>query len=441
MRLWISSSVERIRVSFFFLPMAAVVLAIFAAFGTVWLDSGIDNAARLPLVLTSTVESARSILSTIAGATITFAGVAFSISLLVIQLGSSQFSPRVVHTLFRDSFNKRVMALVVGTFTYCVVVLRSVRSPLESGGDAVIPNLSVAIALILGIGAILATVAFINHSAHSMDVSEILDRAARESIEQVRRERWAPDEGVADGPSSKAAIAERSEPASYVVRFDRSGWVQQIDLETFGQLVPDGGFIELHTTAGSFAVDGTLLCSMSHEPDDVEAFDDAVRSAVGIGANRTAQQDTSYGLRQIVDVALRGLSPGINDPTTAQDAIFHAATVLYEVLRRDAPPRVRCLDHGGFLLQPDRMSYQDFVQLAFEEIRRSAAPHPAVCVYVLEAIRLVREALDADGLGDRAPELEVQARLMLQESERSDVVGHDHELVRHAYRQRFERTG
>ena len=102
------------------------------------------NTAELPLGLTSTVDSARAVLSTIAGATITFAGIAFSVSLLIIQLASSQYSPRVVHTLFRDPFNRRVMGLVVGTFTYCVIVLRSVRSPLEQGGQPIIPNLSVA---------------------------------------------------------------------------------------------------------------------------------------------------------------------------------------------------------------------------------------------------------------------------------------------------------
>ena len=104
-------------------------------------DRHVDTTlADLPLGFTSTVESARTLLGVIAGATISFAGIAFSVSLLIIQLASSQYSPRVVHTLFRDPFNKRVMALVVGTFTYCVVVLRSVRSALDPGGDPVDPQ-------------------------------------------------------------------------------------------------------------------------------------------------------------------------------------------------------------------------------------------------------------------------------------------------------------
>ena len=139
MNLRISSLFERLRSSLFFVPMFAVVLA--AALGVAGLavDRRVDaTLADLPAGFTSTVESARTVLGVIAGATISFAGIAFSVSLLIIQLASSQYSPRVVHTLFRDPFNKRVMGLVVGTFTYCVVVLRSVRSALDPGSGIVV---------------------------------------------------------------------------------------------------------------------------------------------------------------------------------------------------------------------------------------------------------------------------------------------------------------
>ena len=138
----LKTSLERVRASLFFIPMLGVVAAIVLSQVGIAVDDRFDTA-RWPLGLTSTVESARAVLSTIASATITFAGIAFSISLLLIQLASSQYSPRVVHTLFRDPYNKRVMALVVATFTYCLIVLRAVRSSLEQGGEPVIPNLSV----------------------------------------------------------------------------------------------------------------------------------------------------------------------------------------------------------------------------------------------------------------------------------------------------------
>ena len=211
MNLRISSLVERLRSSLFFVPMLAVIVAAVLAFAGLAVDRHVDTTlADLPLGFTSTVESARTLLGVIAGATISFAGIAFSVSLLIIQLASSQYSPRVVHTLFRDPFNKRVMALVVGTFTYCVVVLRSVRSALDPGGDPVIPNISVAIAVVLGIATILAIVAFINHSAHAMDVSEILERIRRETTDQIRAE-WTLAEPRLDHRRSNPAATCRAD--------------------------------------------------------------------------------------------------------------------------------------------------------------------------------------------------------------------------------------
>ncbi len=236
MRLRLSRLVERTRASLFFVPVVGVVISIAGASVTIWIDSRLDLAGDdLPLGVTSTVASARAVLSTVAGATMTFAAIVFSISLLIIQQASSQFSPRVVHTLFRDPFNKRVMGLVMGTFTYCLVVLRSVRSLDESGGDVVIPNLSVAIAVVLGIATIISIAAFLNHSAHSMDVSEILDRIENEAIGHARRE-WSVAESDTP-PLEPIAVPDHS---AHVVRFDRSGWVQQIDTDALLDGLPDG---------------------------------------------------------------------------------------------------------------------------------------------------------------------------------------------------------
>jgi len=328
MRLQGSAWLERFRASLFFVPMLAVFGSITLGFASLALDRHIDmSGTDLPFGFTSTVNSARALLSTIAAATMAFAGIAFSVSLLIIQLASSQYSPRVVHTLFRDPYNKRVMALVVGTFTYCIIVLRSVRSPLEQSGDAVIPNVSVAVAVVLGITTILAIVAFINHSAHAMDVSEILERIRHEAVAHVKRE-WSPSEAgtqaAADGQQPTASTDGMS---SFVIRFDRSGWLQQLDADALLECVPQGGVMRLVTYPGRYVIEGTPLCTLTPRPDDEDAVARHVCTSVVVGATRTMQQDTSYGLRQLADIALKALSPGIKDPTTAQDAIFYSAAV------------------------------------------------------------------------------------------------------------------
>jgi len=434
MRLRLRSLIERLRSSLFLVPMAAVVVAIGAGLGSVVIDSRLDeNGADLPLVLASTVESARALLSTIAGATITFAGIAFSVSLLVIQLASTQFSPRVVHTLFRDPFNRRVMGLVVGTFTYCVMVLRSVRSPLEEGGDPVIPNLSMSVAVALGIAAILGVIAFINHNAHAMDVSEILERVKRDAMTQIREE-WAPTEDAeppSPGPASAVTEARRC------VRFDRSGWIQMIDTGALLRCAPDGATIVVHTFAGRYAVEGSRFCTIAPGvPDDMDATDDDIRAAVALGDTRTMQQDVSYGLRQLADVALRALSPGVNDPTTAQDSILHATALLAELLRRSPPGPVRdgC---GRTLVFAEAPNHVGLIRLTFEETRRAAAGLPTFCVYLLEALSLLTESVGSDLTDAARNEIADQARLVVAGSERSDPLAADLAAVREAYRTRF----
>lgn len=401
---------ERLRSSWFFVPMVAVVLAAGLGVLSLRVDQRLDSTlVDLPIGLTSTVESARSLLGVIAGATISFAGIAFSVSLLIIQLASSQYSPRVVHTLFRDPFNKRVMALVVGTFTYCVVVLRSVRSALDAGGDPVIPNLSVAVAVLLGIATILAIVAFINHSAHAMDVSEILDRIRRETTDHVRAE-WTP----ADPNRSSPPLPESPGLApSSSIRLNRSGWVQKIDTDELLGCIPDHATLIVETYAGRYAIERTLFATLTPAIADVD-FDEmerAILASVSVGATRTMQQDVSYGLRQLVDVAVKALSPGINDPTTAQDAIFHAAAVLSELLRHDPPSSVM-VAASRTVVMAHQPTHDELIGLAFDEIRQAGSHHPRVCMYLLGAIEALVESLEAAGLGDRTHALHRQARLV-----------------------------
>jgi uncharacterized membrane protein len=436
MNLRVSALVERIRSSLFFIPMLAVLAATALGLGLLAVDRRVDDdVAELPLVFTSTVESARTLLGTIAGATISFAGIAFSVTLLILQLASSQYSPRIVHTLFRDPFNKRVMALVVGTFTYCVVVLRSVRSALDSEGEPVIPNLSVAFAVLLGIGAILAIVAFIDHNAHAMDVSEIMERIRRDTTQRIRAS-WEPSEP--GDPHDDAPPTPAAEPGS-VIRAANSGWIQQIDTTAIVSCLPSGATAYVHTSAGRYVIEHGRLLSISPAVDD-DDLADGMRAAFAIGDTRTMQQDVTYGLRQVVDIAVKALSPGINDPTTAQDAMSHAAAVVSELLRRRPPPAT-IVDDDRHVVMADQPSYDDIVRTAFDEVRRAAAAHPTVCVYLLEILASLVESLSADGFRSRTAELRRQAHLVVEGCGRNSPLPDDIASVRGAYAHRFAGPG
>ena len=203
--------------------------------------------------------------------------------------------------------------------------------------------------------------------------------------------------GASPSPSVPEPIEAPDHPA-HIVRFDRAGWVQQIDTAALLAGLADGTTAWVHTYPGRYAIPGAPLCALSTVPDDVEATEQTIFDAVSTGNTRTMQEDISFGLRQMADVGLKALSTGINDPTTAQDSIFHGAAVLAELLRRDPPPRELKGDRDRRVVLVEQPTGDDLVRLAFGELRRAAATQPTVCIYLLEALHLLREGLDAAGL-------------------------------------------
>jgi uncharacterized membrane protein len=210
---------ERARGSLFFVPAMFVLAALAAAAAMLRVDAYLsESVVRLPPFLESTTESARSLLSTIAAATITVAGVVFAITLVSIQLASSQFSPSVIPGFLRDSRQQRVMGLAVGTFAYSLVVLRAVRGPTESGLQF-IPHASSALSLVLAIVTILALIAFLDRSARTMQVGSIIHRLTSETTRRIRE--LYPDR--AGRPQVSLDETERPSGDGHLVRATASG--------------------------------------------------------------------------------------------------------------------------------------------------------------------------------------------------------------------------
>jgi uncharacterized membrane protein len=427
---------DRLRGSLFFVPMLFVLGGAGLGLGMVALDDHLAvQADDLPFGISSTVASARAVVSTIAGATITVAGIAFSVSLLVIQQAAAQYSPRAVQGIFRDPFNKRIMGTVVGTFTYCLVVLRSIQSP-DSAADPTVPNASVGLAVVLGIASILAIILFINHSAHRLDVSEILHVTAIESIEQVRST-WLDPEDARPAPAELDDTGDDHRPgtrSSLDVRFDDWGWVQRFDARALCALAPPRGVVRFDAYTGQFVVPGVRLCRIWPAPDDPELVARAAQAAVQLGGTRTVTQDASYGLRHLADIALRALSPGVNDPTTAVDAIRHLGVVVGEMLVR-LPPGAGATDGDGRrLLVPGAPSAADVVRGAFDEVRTAAAPHPRVCIAIIETLRDIDVSVRHDVSPATRQLLRTHAERVVDECARESPSAVDLDAVEHALR-------
>ncbi|HEU5301195.1 MAG TPA: DUF2254 domain-containing protein [Acidimicrobiia bacterium] len=402
---------ESFRLNLAFVPMLFVIGAVGVGFATVWLDIELgEQSVRFPLLLTSTVDSARAVLATIAGATITFAAIVFSVSLLMLQQTTTQFSSRVLAWFYRDSFTKRVMGTAAGTFAYCLVVLRSVRQPIDSGGTAVIPRVSVLVAVTLGILSVLMILAFINHVAHSMEAGEVIRRITEEARAQIVR--LCPH---AAGTAPPIPV-EGSRPAgdSLDVVAEDDGWVQHVDADRLIAIAPRDGVVMLDAGVGTFVAKGQRVCTIRPRPEDGTAYSaDEVRRAVHLGRTRTPAQDMALGFRQLVDIALRALSPGVHDPTTAVESVSHIGSLLRELLGRDLPPRIVAGEEGRRLFRPHDFDHADYVGLAFDQVRRASTSEPVVGTAILASIEDLVTDLEGGDLNERARLLRDEAQLVV----------------------------
>jgi uncharacterized membrane protein len=384
---WFRSLAERFRQSLFFVPALFVVAGLLMAQLLLELDSRISTTA-VPAFARTTVPSARALMAAVAGGTITAAALVVSLTLVAVQVAASQFSPRTLRGFIGDRFQQVMIGLVVGTFAYSLWVLRAVRTPVADGGSPVLPQVSVAVGAVLGIVALLAVLASIDHTARSLRVEAVALAIQRETLDVIESRYGGDEAGLGAGgprtaPTSPAeSDAVRGEP----VVADQAGWVQQIDERTLAEAVPEGSTVRLEVVVGGYVLEGGVLALVeTTEPLGADARSRLVQG-IALGHERTMQQDIAYGVVRLVDIGVRALSPGINDPHTAEEIVARLGSVVLELLSFDVgSPDVVVADRT--VVQPHALSHDDFVDLAFTSIRRHAADEPHVLVVLLRTIR------------------------------------------------------
>jgi len=401
---------DRISDSLFYIPLFSILLAIALAVATSWIDTTFrDTIDGIPILIRTTVDSARAILTTSATATITVAGIVISITVVAVQLASSQFSPRVVPTVFGTRFQQTVIGIVVGSFTYTLLVLSRIRIDPEPQAFGAYRSFAVTLALALALVSVLAIVAFIDRSIQVMQVGEIIRRTTDETLTSV--ESYMPERGTpAEFPADSAPMPEGE---SVAVRSRADGWVLEIQIEELLRHLPAGAVGRADTMVGGFVAIGSPLITVwpANESDEVPVS--RLEAAFSIGDRRRARSDATFGIRQLVDVALRALSPGVNDPTTANEVILNLMAILREVLVRDVPPRVITTESGTKLFLPHSWTRGDWVWHAFAEIRVASAIQPAVARTLIEALGALQDHVHTQGVPDRAEPLRREAHLVV----------------------------
>jgi uncharacterized membrane protein len=326
-------------------------------------------------------EGARGVLSAIAGGLITVTGVVFSVTIVALQLASSQFTPRVLRNFTADRSNQIVLGVFIGTFTYAVLVLRVVRSE-TADEQAFIPRLAVA----LGVGLVLVSIGFliyfIDHASRSVQVSMILDRVSRITLEQV--ERLFPE---TIGRAETAEEAEELPLGDHVaVTAAESGYLQAVDDRELFQIGRSKELvIRMERGVGEYVLRGRELASVWPARSLDEAAAKKIRRAFVLGAERTQEQDVEFGLIEISDIAVKALSPGINDPTTAMHCIDRLSEILLAMGARRPPAALRT-EKGRIHFIARHSTYERAVGLAFDQIRHFGSGNPGVAKKLLDAL-------------------------------------------------------
>ena len=418
---------NRLRESLFFLPMVLLVGAIVieevaAAIDRRYLVAGILWFALPP-------DAAVTLLATVAGATITTAGVVFSLLVVTLQLASGQFSPRVLRTFWRDRFAQVLIGLLLATFAFCVLALTQVDT---SAAEA--PPLTVLLAVLLAFASILTIVAYLNRITRQQYVGRIMERIGAETITLIN--------GLPYGDDSRR-IGDPVEPppdpitagTALVVHSVEDGWVQQLSLPAVVAATPAGAVIRVETRVGSYLVAGEPIATiwppagMSLTQRQAGKVTALIRNALIMGYARTMQQDIDFGLRQLNDIALRALSPAVNDPTTAIEALLRLSSVMRQLVQADLPAQSVAASDGRILLSPWELDHAEYVTHAFGQLRVYAAPHPQVATALVRALRMLREA-STQALASQ--ELDRQLEHTLQACERASLLPADLEMIRAA---------
>jgi uncharacterized membrane protein len=400
---------ERLRASLWFVPGLTAAAAFVGAKILVMVDGRIDQSRSAWFLFSGEPESAREILSTAASSTMTFAGLVFSITILVLQLASNQFSPRVLRTFLEDRVTQIAMAAFVGSFVFSMALLPDVRSA-HDGADGFVPGLSVFVAFILVLLSVGVFIHYIDHMAHAVRAISIIKRVSGETRRWIGRlypEEVAPDPAdLVRGPTA---------PPSQVLAHQHAGGVlSAVDERPLLELARREDLVlALVPRPGDYVPRGAPLFRVW---GTFRGERGKIEEAVFISAERSPHQDPAFGFRQLVDIAERALSPSLNDPSTAVQALDEIHDLLRMLAPRRFPSSLRLDEAGAVRLIVPRPDWEGYVHLAFDEIRH----HGAGSIQIARRMRAAIEDLIQVAPADRRAALEEQ-RALLEEGAREQM--------------------
>ena len=378
-----------LRSSLWFVPSLLVLGAAGLALALIGADQEFDRELKewWPRLFGAEAEGARAMLSAIAGSTITITGVVFSIVIVALALASTQYTSRVLRNFMRDRANQTVLGVFLGIYTYCLLVLRTISS---GNGARQVPALAVFMGVILALIGIGFLIFFIHHIAATIQASEIIAAITHETTEAV--DRLFPQElGEEADEEDEPAPPLPQQQKWYAIPAQRNGYIQTVEMDGLLRFARERNVVlKMEREIGEFVAKGRPLAALTLPAEPDEATIKQLNALYGLGNYRTVAQDAPFGIRQLVDIALKALSPGINDTSTAVICVDHLSAILLRLATRrpESPYRY---DEGALRVIAKGPTFAEMLNLAFNQIRENGEENPAVLLAILNALREVAE--------------------------------------------------
>lgn len=384
---------DRLRSSFWFVPGVMTATAAVLATAIVAFDESEVVAgwlARQAWAYSGGAEGASLVLSTIAASMITIAGVVFSMTLVVLSLASSQLGPRLLRSFMRDTRNQVVLGAFIATFVYCLLVLRTIRRADEV---LFVPHLAVTIGVLLAIASLGILIYFIHHVALSIQADEVAARVHAELMDAM--DRLFPAGTGCKVPRSADVPVSPGLPAGFDVEArpvgsDADGYLQSIEPDLLMTLARDQDLlIRVERRPGQYVVMGSPLVTVWPGDRVTGPLAKRVNSAFTLGDQRTAVQDIEFPIYQLVEMAVRALSPGINDPFTAIACVDRLASALHRLAQQEMPAQWRLDEQHCLRVVMPAVTFGDVVDASLGTVRQYARSSAIVTNRLLDAIAVI----------------------------------------------------